>query len=164
LSRFLTLEYNYSAVTKLRMFLKEAEEKQVPSAVTVRSGKTGVKMVILYARVRLEGLPSLASASFHNSRLHLSCIDQQEKYNTFNMTSTVSTTVKIVVSMVVVAALVATTFNSTVRTIDRGLAIVLGLHRQTDYSYETSHAPLSFTFQYVVALTSTTLFFITGLH
>ena len=80
------------------------------------------------------------------------------------MTSTVSTTVKIVVSMVVVAALVATTFNSKVRTIDRGLAIVLGLHRQTDYSYETSHAPLSFTFQYVVALTSTTLFFITGLH
>ncbi len=101
------------------MFLKEAEEKQVPSAVTVRSGKTGVKMVILYARVRLEGLHSLASASFHNSRLHLSCIDQQETYNTFNMTSTASTTVKIVVSMVVVAALVATTFNSKVRTIQK---------------------------------------------
>jgi hypothetical protein len=47
------------------------------------------------------------------------------------MTSTVSTTVKIVVSMVVVAALVATTFNSKVRTRDRGLAIVLCLHRQT---------------------------------
>jgi hypothetical protein len=53
------------------------------------------------------------------------------------MTSTVSTTVKIVVSMVVVAALVATTFNSKVRTIDRGLAIILGLHRQTDYCHET---------------------------
>jgi hypothetical protein len=67
----------------------------------------------------LEGLPSLASASIHNLKLHLSCIDQQETHNTFNMTSTASTAVKIVVSMVVVAALlVATTFNSKVRTID----------------------------------------------
>jgi hypothetical protein len=47
------------------------------------------------------------------------------------MTTTTSTTVKVIVSMVVVAALVATTFNSKVRTVDRGLAIVLCLHRQT---------------------------------